>query len=411
MTQSTHGLAKNCSRILTINGGSSSIKFAVYEDCETFSPTLKGTIKRIGLKDAIFVFHDLLNDQHDIRTIDADDARSAIAFLVRWLDKRIGLKTIDAIGHRVVHGMEHTESEFVTKELLDDLRRISACDKQHLPSEIDLIEAFRERTPETTQVACFDTLFHAEMPQVAKILAIPRRFSRKGIYRYGFHGLSFAYLMQELVRLDDVAATKGRVVLAHLGNGASLAAVRDGKSIDTTMGFTPTAGLPMGTRSGDLDPGLAGYLARTEQLTAEQFDQMVNQESGLLGISELSSDVSDLLAMESTASQAAEAIALFCYQTKKWIGSFTAALGGLDTLVFAGGIGENSAVIRARICTGLQFLGVKIDESLNAAHAGVISSPEGEVTVRVIHTNEELMIARQVRDILIKNVIAHQIVN
>jgi acetate kinase len=234
------------------------------------------------------------------------------------------------------------------------------------------------------------------MPRVAKLLPIPRRFAAKGIQRYGFHGLSYAYLMEELARLGDPAATKGRVILAHLGNGASLAAVRDGKSIDTSMGFTPTAGLVMSTRSGDLDPGLAPYLARTEQMTTQQFYDMVNHQSGLLGVSETSSDMRDLLDHEKTDERAAEAVTLFCYQAKKWIGSFAAALGGLDTVVFSGGIGENALPVRARICEGLDFLGIELDESRNAEAAPVISNNTSRVTVRVIRTDEELMIARSV---------------
>jgi acetate kinase len=250
--------------------------------------------------------------------------------------------------------------------LLDELHRIRPYDPDHLPREIELIEAFRQRHPKLPQVACFDTAFHQTMPRVAKLLPIPRRFDAKGIQRYGFHGLSYAYLMEELARLGDPAATKGRVILAHLGNGASLAAVRDGKSMDTSMGFTPTAGLVMSTRSGDLDPGLAPYLARTEQMTTKQFYEMVNHESGLLGVSETSSDMRDLLDHEKQDVRAAEAVALFCYQAKKWIGSFAAALGGLDTLVFAGGIGENAPLVRARICEGLGFLGIELNESRNA---------------------------------------------
>ena len=234
------------------------------------------------------------------------------------------------------------------------------------------------------------------MPRVAKLLPIPRRFDAKGIQRYGFHGLSYAYLMEELARLGDPAAKKGRVILAHLGNGASLAAVRNGKSIDTSMGFTPTAGLVMSTRSGDLDPGLAPYLARTEQMTTQQFYAMVNHQSGLLGISETSSDMRDLCANEATDVRAAEAVALFCYQVKKWIGSFAAALGGLDTLVFAGGIGENAPVVRARICSGLDFLGIQLNESRNTESALAISSDASRIIVRVIRTDEELMIARSV---------------
>jgi acetate kinase len=234
------------------------------------------------------------------------------------------------------------------------------------------------------------------MPRVASLLPIPRRYEAAGVRRYGFHGLSYEFLMEELARLGDPAATQGRVILAHLGNGASLAAVRDGKSIDTSMGFTPTAGLVMSSRSGDLDPGLVSYLARTEQMSATHFQEMVNNASGLLGVSEISSDLRDLLALEADDVRAAEAVALFCYQTKKWIGAFVAALGGLDTLTFAGGIGENAPLVRARICEGLSFLGIELDESRNAETADVISLDTSRVAVRVIRTDEELMIARSV---------------
>jgi acetate kinase len=245
------------------------------------------------------------------------------------------------------------------------------------------------------QVACFDTAFHRTMPRVAKLLPIPRRYSAKGVERYGFHGLSYAYLMEELGRLDPVAP-KGRVILAHLGSGASLAAVRDGKSIDTSMGFSPAAGLVMSTRTGDLDPGLGYYLARTERMTAAQFQQMVNHQSGLLGVSGTSSDLRDLCVRQATDVRAADAVELFCYQVRKWIGSFAAVLGGLDTLVFAAGIGENAPLIRARICDGLGFLGIELDKKLNGKNAGLISRHAGTVKVRVIHTDEELMIARAV---------------
>jgi acetate kinase len=237
------------------------------------------------------------------------------------------------------------------------------------------------------------------MPRVATLLPIPRRYAAKGVERYGFHGISYAYLMEELAGLDPAGA-KGRVILAHLGNGASLAAVRNGKSIDTSMGFTPTAGLVMSTRAGDIDPGLVYYLARTERMTAAQFQQMVNHESGLLGVSGTSSDMRDLCAREAADPQAAEAVALFCYQAKKWIGSFAAALGGLETLVFAGGIGENSPLIRGRICDGLGFLGIEFSQKLNRKNAALISAEGSRVKVRVIRTDEELMIARSVTRLL-----------
>ena len=382
--------------ILTINGGSSSVKFALYQVEEPLKRGLCGKIDRIGLSGTNLTFNDPPGNRQDSRSLAASDHKSAVSFLIDWLEERNSLESVQAVGHRVVHGMSHTAPELVSQELLDELHRIRPYDPDHLPREIELIETFRQRHPKLPQVACFDTAFHRSLPRVAKLLPIPRRFDAKGIQRYGFHGLSYAYLIEELTRLGDPAASNGRVILAHLGNGASLAAVRDGRSVDTSMGFTPTAGLVMSTRSGDLDPGLAPYLARTEQMTTKQFYEMANHESGLLGVSETSSDMRDLLAHETQDVRAAEAVALFCYQAKKWIGSFAAVLGGLDTLVFAGGIGENAALVRARICDGLSFLGIELDESRNAKSAAVISREAGRVTVRVIRTDEELMIARSV---------------
>jgi acetate kinase len=249
-------------------------------------------------------------------------------------------------------------------------------------------------------VACFDTAFHHDLPRVARMLPIPRRYEAQGVRRYGFHGLSYEFLMGELVRLAGTEAAQGRIVLAHLGSGASLAAVRCGKSVDTSMSLTPAAGVPMSTRSGDLDPGLVWYLARTDKMSAKQFNEMVNFQSGLLGVSETSSDMHDLLDREAQDVRAAEAVALFCYQVKKWIGAFAAALGGLDTLVFAGGIGENAPTVRARICDGLGFLGVELEATRNVATEGVISTAASRVPVRVIHTDEELMIAKTVSSVL-----------
>jgi acetate kinase len=386
--------------VLTINGGSSSIKFALYQAGGALERRLYGKIDRIGLSGTNLTFKNSTGKSQDSRTINSADHRSAVAFLLDWLETQQVVASVKAVGHRVVHGMTHSEPERVTPELLDELHRITPYDPEHLPLEIELIEAFRQRHPTLPQVACFDTAFHRAMPRVASLLAIPRRYEAAGVRRYGFHGLSYEFLMEELVRLGDPAATKGRVILAHLGNGASLAAVRDGKSIDTSMGFTPTAGLVMSSRSGDLDPGLVSYLARTEQMSATHFQEMVNQESGLLGVSETSSDLRDLLAQEGGDVRAAEAVALFCYQAKKWIGSFAAALGGLDTLVFAGGIGENAPVVRERICDGLGFLGIELNQKRNAKNAPLSSPDAGRVKVRVIRTDEDLMIARSVIRIL-----------
>jgi acetate kinase len=386
--------------LLTINGGSSSIRFALYDNGEPLRLLLDGKVDRVGLSGTNFTFKYSTGASQDRRTIDPADHRSAVAFLLDWLETQELFASIKAVGHRVVHGMTHSEPERVTPELLDELHRITPYDPEHLPLEIELIEAIRLRHPTLPQVACFDTAFHRTMPRVASLLSIPRRYEAAGVRRYGFHGLSYEFLLQELARLGDPAAMKGRVILAHLGNGASLAAVRDGKSIDTSMGFTPTAGLVMSSRSGDLDPGLVSYLARTEQMTASQFQEMVTQASGLLGVSEISSDLRDLLAQESDDVRAAEAVALFCYQTKKWIGSFAAALGGLDTLVFAGGIGENAPRIRERICDTLGFLGIELNAGRNATNAPLISADDSRVAVRVIRTDEEVMIARSVMRVL-----------
>ena len=385
--------------VLTINGGSSSIRFAVYEAGETPRRRLDGKIDRIGLSGTNLIVNDAAGKPQAPRRLAAADHSRAVGFLLDWLEEQPVFASIKAVGHRVVHGMKHSRPERVTPKLLAQLYRITPYDPDHLPREIGLIEAFLQRHPKMPQVACFDTAFHRTMPQVARLLPIPRRYAARGVERYGFHGLSYAYLMEEIGRLDPKAA-KGRVILAHLGNGASLAAVHRGKSIDTSMGFTPTAGLVMSTRTGDLDPGLVYYLARTERMTAARFQRMVNHESGLLGVSGTSPDMRDLCAREATDVRASAAIALFCYQAKKWIGSFAAALGGLDTLVFAGGIGENAPLIRERICDGLDFLGIDLNRKRNTKNAPLISSDGGHVKVRVIRTDEELMIARSVTRIL-----------
>ena len=387
-------------RILTINGGSSSIKFALYHSDELLERWLYGKVDRIGLTGTNLAFNDLTQNRQGSRGIEASDHRSAANVLIDWLEERIGISSIKAVGHRVVHGMQYTEPQLITQDLLDELRHISPYDPDHLPLEVGLIEAFRQRYPKLPQVACFDTAFHRTMPRVAQLLPIPRRFEAMGIQRYGFHGLSYAYLVEELARVAGTKAARGRVIFAHLGNGASLAAVRDGRSIDTSMGFTPAAGIPMGTRPGDLDPGVAWFMMLTGNLTPKQFNNLVNHESGLLGVSETSSDMRDLLEHEASDVRAAEAIALFCYQVKKWVGAFAAALGGLDTLVFAGGIGENAPEIRARICDGLGFLGIELEEKLNMANAGMISAETSRVAVRVIHTDEEWIIATAVCQVL-----------
>ncbi len=387
------------SYILTINSGSSSIKFAIYQ-AELLKKTLYGKVDRIGSSGTILTFNNQTNNKQESISLKASDHKTAVNFLIDWLDGQPDFTTISAIGHRVVYGMKHLEPEIITKELLDELHRIELYDPDHLPGEIELIKGFFQRHPKLPQVACFDTAFHSTMPRMAKILPIPRRYEGKGVQRYGFHGLSYSYLMEELTRLDGRKDAGGRVILMHLGSGASMAAVLEGCSIDTTMAFTPASGLMMSTRSGDVDPGLISFLARSENMTALQFDKMVNHESGLLGVSETSSDMRDLLALKKKDIRADEAVALFCYQAKKQIGAYTAVLGGLDTLVFSGGIGENSPEVRSGICKGLEFLGIELEEKRNRTNAPIISTNKLKTVVRVIHTDEEWMIAKTVNKMI-----------
>jgi len=386
--------------VLAINSGSSSIKFALYRIDGPLERILYGKVDRIGLIGTNLDFNNITKKKKGNLRIEVSDHKSVANFLIDWLEKQVDFSLIRGVGHRVVFGMNHTDPELITNELLNELHRIIPYDSDHLPAEIELIEVFIQHYPNLKQVACFDTAFHLTMPRVAKLLPIPRRFDNIGIQRYGFHGLSYTYLTEELARVAGKKVGKGRVILAHLGNGASLAAVHKGKSVDTSMGFTPAGGMMMGTRPGDLDPGVAWYMMKSENLTPKQFNNLINHESGLLGISETSSDMLDLLGKEPDDIRAAEAVELFCYQAKKWIGSFAAALGGLDALVFAGGIGENCPVIRSRICEGLGFLGIGLDEKQNKKNARIISKAKESVTVHVIHTDEEWMIAKTVSQIL-----------
>ncbi len=385
--------------ILTINGGSSSIKFAVYELTGELMLALTGEIEKIGTPGARMNFT-FAGGIKESTVIAVANHAEAAAFLVNWLGNRYPSGNIDVIGHRLVHGMQHAQPVIITTPLLNELKSIVAYDPEHLPAEIQLVEIFKQHYTGVPQVACFDTSFHTTMPSVARRLPLPRRYGDSGVVRYGFHGISYSYLMEELARMAGTAAASGKVILAHLGSGASLAAVSNGKSIDTSMGFTPAGGVLMGTRTGDLDPGVMVYLLKSEGLSATKINSLINHQSGLLGVSGLSSDMQTLLSSQDSNSYAAEAVEMFCYQAKKWIGSFAAALGGADTLVFSGGIGERSAEIRSRICSGLGFAGIEINEQKNNQNGPVISSGNSKVTVMVIATNEEQMIARLTCDVV-----------
>jgi acetate kinase len=361
--------------LLALNAGSSSLKFGVF--------TLASTPRRV------------LTDTVSSLTAPHAHAQALESILSR-LDAYGGLGTFRAVGHRFVHGGPTFDGpRRLTPEVLAELGRLAPLDPDHLPAALAIAEAVRTRHPDLPQVACFDTAFHRTMPPVARLVPLPRELRDRGIERYGFHGLSCAYLAEELGRVAGERAARGRVVLAHLGSGSSLTALRDGRSVDTTMGFTPTSGVPMGTRSGDLDPGVLLYLLRSAGLTADAIDDLVNRRSGLLGVSGSSADVRELLAAEATDARAAEALELYCYRVRQAVGALAATLGGLETLVFAGGIGENSAPVRDRIAAHLGHLGVHLDPGRNARGESVVSSDAAPCTVRVIRTDEESVIARE----------------
>jgi acetate kinase len=356
--------------VLTLNAGSSSLKYALYVGGER---VVAATLGRIGT-----------------------EAKDHAAALEKALDATSAHGAIGAVGHRVVHGGERFARPVrIDDDVLAELHRLAPLAPDHMPAEIALIEAMRARSPAIPQVACFDTAFHASLPRVARLLPIPRSYQAAGVRRYGFHGLSYESLVAQLGE-----AARGRLVMAHLGAGASLCAARDGESVDTTMGFTATGGIPMGMRTGDLDPGVLVYVMRTEGASAAAIDDLVNKRSGLLGVSGTSADMRDLLGREASDPAATDAVALFCHAVRKAVGAMAAALDGVDTLVFAGGIGENAAPVRERVCRGLSHLGVTLDPARNAAGAGVVSTEESACTVRVVRTDEEAVIARHTAAVL-----------
>lgn len=356
--------------MLVINSGSSTVKFALL----TFAP------------EPSLVCRGTLDQPPDATTVDR---------IAERVGDRLTAHPPAAVGHRIVHGGPSlSEPQVVTEELLVTLARLVHFAPNHLPGEIQLVEASRRRWPDVAQVVCFDTAFHSTLPDLARRLPIPEAYSEQGIRRYGFHGLSYTYLLQQLRRRAGPSQADGNVVLMHLGNGSSLAAVQAGRSIDTSMGFTPIGGVVMGTRSGDLDPGVVTYIARATGADADRVERVLSHESGLAGISGGVHDMRDLLAREASDAACRLAVAMYCYQIKKQIGAYAAALGGLDALVFSGGIGEHAPAVRSRICSGLTFLGAEIDDRLNHADAPLVSTSASRVAIHVIPTDEELVIAQ-----------------
>jgi acetate kinase len=361
--------------VLVLNRGSSSIKRALFTFEEEPQP-----IERVSVE---------------------ADPSGDLTSLLDWIEAERRDRTLLAIGHRVVHGgRTYDRPHVITDPVREELGRLVSFAPNHLPDELALIDATRQRCPNVAQVACFDTAFHRHLPDVARRLPIPARFDAAGVHAYGFHGLSYTFLMGELERTAGADVARANVILAHLGSGSSLTAVRDRQSVDTTMTFTPTGGVVMSTRAGDLDPSLVTYLARQAQTTTDDVERLLTRESGLLGVSGTSGDMRILIEREDADSAARLAVDLYCYRIRKTIGAYAAALGGLDTLIFSGGIGEHASAVRARICEGLGFLGVEIDAARNARHAAVISTDHARVVVRVIPTDEELVIARAAHRLL-----------
>ena len=382
--------------ILCMNSGSSSLKFALYQLGDEEETLLaEGAVERIGLQDGHLWIRgarkEPLADVHS----DFPEHKAAVQATFTALNE-LSLPQPVAVGHRLVHGgPDHASPVRVDPRLLDTLRGLAAFAPLHLPSEIQGIEAVGAHFPGLPQVACFDTAFHRRMPELAQRLPLPRELWDEGLRRYGFHGLSYEYILDALG-----AAVQDRIIIAHLGNGASMAAVRNGQPLDTTMGFTPTGGFMMGTRSGDLDPGILLYLMNEKGYDTSQIEHLVNHQSGLLGVSKISLDMKTLLDKRESEPHADQAVEMFCYQLRKHIGAMAAVLGGVDTLVFTGGIGERAAPVRWSVCQGLEHLGIHLDPEQNEIHGDIITTPESSCTVRVIPTNEDLVIARHTRKLI-----------
>jgi acetate kinase len=387
-----------------MNRGSSTLKSALYEAGSReellLSITADQTAERTGDSGGRLKIADPNGTSLFQSTGNCGNVNAALEAILAWLDEHGFVSGLAAVGHRLVQGgPRHKDPTQITPEFLDEIEQLIPLDPDHLPAAIQGIKFIAGKFPELPQVACFDTAFHSSIPKVASMYALPHRLYDQGIRRYGFHGLSYEYVMGEVRALEGELAN-GRVIIAHLGSGASMVAVRDGKSVDTSMGFTPLEGLVMAARSGDVDPGALLYLFESEKMSAKEMSKLLNKQSGLLGVSGTSSDMKELIDSVPRDARAREAVDLFCYRAKKYLGAYSAVLGGLDVFVFTGGIGEHAPAVREQICQGLDFLGIRLDAKHNEANAGLISSPESRVRVRVVKTNEDLMIARHVVSVL-----------
>lgn len=383
--------------VLTVNAGSSSIKLGLFT-VDEHEARHRHTVSIGGIGQT---FGELrtqaegeLTSTKRVTVVDHADA------LLQALSM-LGDMHVDAIAQRIVHGgTRYTTAARIDEDMLAELDKLALFDSRHMPAAIAAIQALQQRFPATPQVASFDTTLFTDLPFVAQLTTLPRKYQALGLRRYGFHGLSYQYLLGKFSEIAGAQAANGRVIIAHLGSGSSIAAFHKGQPLDTTMGFSPTSGIPMSTRAGDIDPGVVAFL-RSQGVEGDAFDRVVNEQSGLLGVSELSADMLTLLQQENINTHAAEAVELFCYQARKAIGSLTAVLGGVDSIIFSGGIGEQAPIIRARISAGLHYLGVAIDDQANEQHADCISSPESSVGVHIIPTDEAEILCRNTYQTLI----------
>lgn len=387
--------------LLTINAGSSSIKVSIFDKENIKDKVFDISIMNITQDTSNFIVlkNGLLIESINYKSI--KDYSYAIKILINWLKKNIDNDEIFAIGHRIVHGGPiYYKSMIVNDKIIEELQKFLFFDKEHLLQEIKLIKVLQKQYPNIRQIVCFDTEFHHDLPNIAKIIPIPSQFKKEGIRKYGFHGLSYSYILGELKSITG--NIKGRLIIAHLGNGVSLSAIKNGEPIDTTMSLSPSSGVPMSTRVGNIDPSLAMYLIYKKKFSESKFNDIMNFKSGLLGISGLSSDMRELLKFENNNIRAKEAIDLFCYEIKKNIGSFIAILGGIDNIVFTGGIGENAPEVRKRICSDLEFLGIEIDDKKNMDNEILLSTKKSNVSVYAIHTDESIIIAKNILQIVNK---------
>jgi acetate kinase len=384
-------------RVLTLNIGSSSLKAALYEISPAHDdPQLvfAAHAERLGDARSHMSLQDAKGQALFTTERGLSDHSAALQTLLDWLRQQPHERDFDLVGHRVVFGgQQYSEPQLITGDLVAALEGLSPLDPLHMPQALNVIAYMLRAYPRIAQVACFDTAFHRSMPPEARLYALPYALADAGVIRYGFHGLSCESILLQLGAINPAAA-EGRVIIAHLGSGASMTAAHKGVSLDTTMGFTPTGGLVMGTRSGDLDPEVVLYLLEERKLDAAALRRLFTSEAGMLGVSGVSGDMRDLLEQSTTNPRAAEAVTLFCYQARKYLGALAAALGGLETLVFTGGIGERAVEVRQRICADLDFLGIKVDPARNEANAAIISVEGSTVTIRVMQSDEDRMIAR-----------------